>query len=149
MTSPSALPPLPRAALLEAFSTTVELVEGGARLSMRRTDVTVGGVRNSINGGVLAVLVELAGHCALQSTLAPGEVIEGTVDLSVSFLRASLGDPTVADARLLRKGSRLCACSVEVRNAETGDLNVVGRVTLALAPRPLTRDALERPANEA
>ena len=131
----SAVTPLPLEALLEAFSTTVEPLEGGARLSMRRTDVTVGGVRNSINGGVLATLVELAAHCALQASLAPGEVIEGTVDLSVSFLRASLGDPTVAEARRLRMGSRLCACTVEVRNGETGDLNVVGRVTLALAPR--------------
>ena len=134
MTSP--LPALPLAALLEAFSTTVEPFEGGARLSMRRTEVTVGGVRNSINGGVLAALIELAGHCALAAALEPGEVIEGTVDVSASFLRASLGDPTVAEARLLRKGSRLCACTVEVRNSETGDLNVVGRVTLALAPRP-------------
>ena len=31
------------------------------------------------------------------SQLGPGEVIEGTVDVSVSYLRASLGDPTVAD----------------------------------------------------
>lgn len=134
--TPTPLPPLPLEALLEAFSTTVEPIEGGARLSMRRTDVTVGGVRNSINGGVLATLIELAGHCALNAALAPGEVIEGTVDLSVSFLRASLGDPTVAEARLLRKGSRLCVCTVEIHNGETGDLNVIGHVTLALAPRP-------------
>lgn len=132
---PSALPPLPLQAILEAFSTTVEASEGVARLAMRRTDVTVGGVRNSINGGVLAALVELAAHCALASQLAPGEVIEGTVDLSVSYLRASLGNPTVAEARVLRKGSRLCVCSVEVRNSESGDLNVIGKVSLALAPR--------------
>ena len=131
----SKLPPLPLDALLEAFSTTVEAAEGVARLSMRRTDVTVGGVRNSINGGVLAALVELAAHCALASQLEEGQVIEGTVDVSVSFLRASLGDPTVAEARVLRKGSRLCVCSVEVRNGETGDLNVIGKVSLGLAPR--------------
>lgn len=135
MTSTSGLTPLPLEALLEAFSTSVEASEGVARLAMRRTDVTVGGVRNSINGGVLAALVELAAHCALGSQLGPGEVIEGTVDVSVSYLRASLGDPTVAEARVLRKGSRLCVCSVEVRNSENGDLNVIGKVSLGLAPR--------------
>lgn len=136
MTTPASnLPPLPLDALLEAFSTTVEAADGVARLSMRRTDVTVGGVRNSINGGVLAALVELAAHCALASQLEPGQVSEGTVDASVSFLRASLGDPTVAEARVLRRGSRLCVCSVEVRNGETGDLNVIGKVSLGLAPR--------------
>jgi uncharacterized protein (TIGR00369 family) len=132
--------PLPLDALLEAFSTSVEAADGVARLSMRRTDVTVGGVRNSINGGVLAALVELAGHCALGSVLNEGEVIEGTVDVSVSYLRASLGDPTVAEARVLRKGSRLCVCSVEVRNSENGDLNVVGKVSLGLAPRVEARE---------
>jgi uncharacterized protein (TIGR00369 family) len=131
----STVTPLPLEALLEAFSTTVDAADGVARLSMRRTDVTVGGVRNSINGGVLAALVELAAHSALGSQLGPGEVIEGTVDLSVTYLRASLGDPTVAEARVLRKGSRLCVCSVEVRNGENGDLNVIGKVSLGLAPR--------------
>jgi uncharacterized protein (TIGR00369 family) len=127
--------PLPLDALLEAFSTTVDAGEGTAILSMRRTDVTVGGVRNSINGGVLAALIELAAHSALESLLEPGEVIESTVDLSVSYLRASVGDPTVAQARVLRKGSRLCVCDVEVRNGETGDVTVIGKVSLALAPR--------------
>ncbi len=137
MTSPAGpVSPLPLDGLLEAFSTSVEAADGVARLAMRRTDVTVGGVRNSINGGVLAALVELAGHCALGTLLEPGEVIEGTVDLSVSYLRASLGDPTVAEARVLRKGSRLCVCSVEVRNSENGDLNVIGKVSLGLVPRP-------------
>lgn len=122
---------LPLEALLEAFSTSVEASEGVARLAMSRTDVTVGGYRNSINGGVLAALVELASHAALGSLLEDGEVIERTVEVSVTYLRPSLGEPTVAEARVLRRG-RLSACSVEVRNDETGEVTVFGKATLAV-----------------
>lgn len=124
--------PLPLEALLEAFSTSVEASEGVARLAMRRTDVTVGGYRNSINGGVLAALIELASHAALASLLEAGEVIERTVEVSVTYLHPSLGEPTIAEARVLRQG-RLSACAVEVRNDETGEVTVVGKATLSVA----------------
>ena len=126
---------LPLRALLEAFATTVEPVEGGVRLVMERTDVTVGGVRNGINGGVLATLVELAGHLALRAVLEDGVHIERTQEVGLSFLSAARAQ-TVADARVLRLGGRLGVASVEVRDGETGTLNVAGRVTCVLARPP-------------
>lgn len=133
MTASHATSPLPLDALLEALSTTVTIEDGSARLEMRRTDVTVGGYRNSINGGVLAALVELAAHAAVASLLEPGEVIERTVEVSVTFLRPSLGEPTIAEARVLRRRGRLRPCTVEIRNSETGEVTVVGKATLAVA----------------
>ena len=135
MTTVASLTPLPLEALLEAFSTTVEAGDGVARLSMRRTDTTVGGYRGSINGGVLAALVELAAHAALATVLTSNEVVEQTVDVSATFLRPSLGDPTIAEARVLRKGGRYAVCTVEVSSSETGDLCVLGKVTLGLVRR--------------
>lgn len=135
MTSAAPLAPLPLAAILEAFSTTLEAGDGVARLAMRRTDTTVGGFRGSINGGVLASLVELAAHAPLATVLTPNEVIENTVDVSVTYLRPSLGDPTIAEGRVLRKGGRYAVCSVEVTHSQTGELTVIGKVTLGLVRR--------------
>ena len=45
-----------------------------------------------------------------------------------------LASITVAEARLLRKGNRLCVSEVEIRDGESGRLNAKARVTCALAP---------------
>lgn len=124
---------LPLDALLEAFATTVEPIEGGVRLAMQRTDVTVGGVRDSLNGGVLAAFVELAGHLAFRAVLDAGVRIERTQELGLSFLSSARSPDTIAEARVLRAGGRLAVAAVEVRDGETGDLNVAGRVTCVLA----------------
>ena len=113
-----------------------ELGEGYAKLSMPRTDVTVGGVRNSINGGVIAAYAELAGRLALSTMLEEGESIDGTVDLSVSFISAARGDRTLAEARLRRKGGRLCVSDVDIRDGESGAINAKARVTTAIVRPP-------------
>ena len=128
---------LPLDALLEAFATRVETLEAGrVRLTMRRTDITVGGVRNSINGGVVAALAELAAHCALQSLLGEGEVIEGTQETNISYITSAVGAETVAEATVLRKGGRLCVVDVDVRDGGTGELNAKSRTTLVLTRTP-------------
>lgn len=121
---------------LQALDIAVEgLDEGHATLSLKRTEVTVGGVRASINGGVIAAYAELAARLALETALEPGDEIEGTVDLSVSYLNSARASVTLAEARLLRRGSRLCVCEVEIRDAESGRVNAMARVTNALATR--------------
>ena len=112
------------------------LDRGYAKLSMRRTNVTVGGIRNSINGGVVASYAELVARVALSTALEEGESIEGTVDLGVSYLSSARGDPTLAEARLLRKGGRLCVCDVEIRDGANGAINAKARVTNSIARRP-------------
>ena len=100
---------------------------------MRRTEITVGGVRNSINGGVVAAFAELAAHCALQTLLGEGEVIEGTQETNISYITSATGAETVAEATVLRKGGRLCVVDVDVRDGGTGELNAKSRTTLVLA----------------
>ncbi len=112
------------------------LDEGYAKLSMRRTKVTVGGIRNSINGGVVASYAELVARVALSTALEEGESIEGTVDLGVSYLSSARGDPTLAEGRLLRKGGRLCVCDVEISDGTNGTINAKARVTNAITRPP-------------
>ncbi len=120
--------PLPR-----AFGLTLEALEDGyARLAMPRNDVTVGGIRNSIHGGVLATYAELAAHVALRTVIDEGGRVERTQDLSVSYLFSAVGESTVAEARVLRRG-RLSVVEVTLTDRESGVLNCRARVSCVLA----------------
>lgn len=120
-----------------ALGIRVEALEPGvATLLLERSGVSVSGIRDSLNGGVVAACAELAGRLALYTELGDGESLGGTVDLSVSFISAARGDPTRVVGRLLRKGGRLCVSDVEVRDGQSGALNAKARVTTAIARPP-------------
>ncbi len=123
--------PLPR-----AFGLSLEALEDGyARLTMPRNEVTVGGIRDGINGGVLATYAELAAHVALRTILDAGGRVERTQDISVSYLSAARGQPTVAEARVLRRG-RLSVVEVTLTDGESGTLNCRARVSCVIARGP-------------
>jgi uncharacterized protein (TIGR00369 family) len=125
---------------LVALSIEVDRLEDGyVRLTMPRNDITVGGVRNSINGGVVASYGELAAKIALSTMLGPGESIETVVDVGLSFLTSARGDPTIAEGRVLRKGGRLCVCDVEISDGEHGGVNAKARVSYAIKRPPRKR----------
>lgn len=125
---------------LTALSIEVERLEDGyARLKMARNHLTVGGIRNSINGGLVAAYGELAAKIALSTMLGPGESIEGVVDVGLSFLSAARGDPTIAEGRVLRKGGRLCVCDVDISDGEHGGLNAKARVSYVIRRPPRGR----------
>ncbi len=118
--------------LAELSITIASLDEGEARLTMPRNDVTVGGIRDSINGGVVASYAELAAEIALSTTLGPGEAIEGAIDVGLSYLTSALGETTLAVGRVLRKGGRICVCDVEVLDGVSGAINAKARVSYAI-----------------
>ncbi|HJM76252.1 MAG TPA: PaaI family thioesterase [Dehalococcoidia bacterium] len=125
---------------LVALSIEIDRLEDGyVRLTMPRNHITVGGVRNSINGGVVASYGELAAKIALSTMLGPGESIETVVDVGLSFLTSARGDPTVAEGRVLRKGGRLCVCDVDVSDGEHGGMNAKARVSYAIKRSPRER----------
>ena len=125
---------------LAALSIEVERLEDGfARLTMPRNHITVGGIRNSINGGVVASFGELAAKVALSTMIGPGESIEGVVDIGLSYLTSARGNPTIAEGRVLRKGGRLCVCDVDITDGEHGGMNAKARVSYAIKRPPRER----------
>jgi uncharacterized protein (TIGR00369 family) len=93
--------------------------EGRCVLRLPVTGDLVGDPRRpAIHGGAISSLMDTAGGVAAWSALGEGETVS-TVDLSVDFLEpAGLEGDLRADARLLRKGNRVCHVRIAVTQGE-------------------------------
>jgi uncharacterized protein (TIGR00369 family) len=92
----------------------------GAVLRLPFTDrvVTVGDI---VHGGAIGALIDTAAMAASWSTDEIPESLRGTtVGLSVDFVSAARGQDLTAAARVLRRGSSLCFCEVEVTGQDGG-----------------------------
>src|SRR4051812_8384860 len=86
------------------------------RLPFAESVATIGDV---VHGGAVSTLVDTAAMAASWCTDEVPESLRGTtVGLSVDFLAATRGVDLVAEARVLRRGSSLCFCDVEVRDGD-------------------------------
>lgn len=103
--------------------------EGYARLAARREAIPLRGARDGLNGGIVASLGEAAMRVCLASMLGDGEQAGATRELTVAFLSSARGDISHVEARMMRKGGTLAVGDVELRNAETGELNAKIRVS--------------------
>jgi len=79
-----------------------------------RTDFNNGG--GAIHGGILAALADTAVACAL-STNFNGKMGFATSNLNIHFLRRAKSAVT-AQARIIKKGDRVCVGQVEMHDAE-------------------------------
>lgn len=78
--------------------------------------VTVGDL---VHGGAISALVDTAAMAASWSTDSPPANLRGTtVGLSIDFLAGGRASDLAATARVLRRGSSLCFCDVEVRDGD-------------------------------
>src|SRR6202035_2834789 len=69
----------------------------------------------SFHGGVIATLIDLAGHAAVAvkiGRMAP------TIDLRIDYLRPSTGESIVARARLLKVGRMLARVDIDVTDTQ-------------------------------
>jgi uncharacterized protein (TIGR00369 family) len=91
------------------------VTRGRAVLTVPVREELVGDPRRpALHGGVLSALIDAAGGLAAWSALADAESVS-TVDLLVDYLEpAGLGAPLRADAKLVRKGNRVCHVRVSV-----------------------------------
>ena len=90
---------------------------------------TIGDV---VHGGALSALVDTAAMAASWSAHETSGPLRGTtVGLSVDFVAAARGRQVAADARVIRRGSSLCFCDVDVTDGE-GALVAKGIVTYKL-----------------
>ena len=108
---------IPHSPLPAALGITLESIEPDqARLALPYADrlATVGDV---IHGGAIATLADTAAMAAAWATEdVPDGVAGATVSLALSYLAAARGD-LIAEARVTRRGRRLCFVDVEVRDA--------------------------------
>ena len=77
------------------------------------------------HGGVIAALIDLAGHAAVAVTV--GRMVP-TIDLRIDFLRAPTGGDLTARGKLLRAGRSIARADVEILD-DTDNVVAVGRGT--------------------
>jgi 1,4-dihydroxy-2-naphthoyl-CoA hydrolase len=104
-------------------------------LRLHRTEQTPQGIGGSVNGGVLATMVDMAAVAAVFTDVPENVVPAGTADLQITYLRQASGDFVDAVAWVVKRGRQLCTIQVEILNPE-GRCCCIGRVLYAL--RPLT-----------
>ncbi len=96
----------------------------------------------ALHGGVVASIINIAGALVAVTTSQPNDHSElGTLDLSVNYLAAAIGEDIVAEADVLRRGKEIVYSDVGVRN-DAGKWIAKGLVTfraLAAAPRHTDR----------
>lgn len=124
--------------LHKALGLTIEEARPGfARILLRTSTLTLGGVGGSVHGGLLAAMVDIAVLEALFPMFDAEDEPSGTADLNITYLRPALGKEIAAEATVLRKGRQLAVAEVEIL-AEDRRLCAKGRCIYALRRRPGT-----------
>ena len=80
-------------------------------------------------GGILAIYSRIA-NIAMESDKDLAEFTKrvGTIDLRTDYLRPGRGEEFIASAKLIRSGSRVCVCRMELHN-QKGDQIAFGTGT--------------------
>jgi uncharacterized protein (TIGR00369 family) len=108
------------------------LEEDRAELVLRFADrlTTYGDV---LHGGAIGTLIDVAATAAAWSNAEVSDSPRGaTVSLTVDFLRAARGVDLQAVAEVVRRGSEICFCEVDVREVD-GQLVAKALVTYKLS----------------
>lgn len=111
--------------------TLAEWGDDRARLRLTLTEQTPTGIGGSVNGGVIATIIDMAAIPAVFSGLREGSLPAGTADLQVTYLRQAHGEWIDAEAQVIKRGRQLCVVEVNVKN-DRGELCARGRVLYAL-----------------
>ena len=98
----------------------------------------------ALHGGVSASLIDIAGALAAWTGLDDRPGLEtSTLDLSVNYLAAAIGEDVVATAEVLRRGKEIVYSEVDVRT-DAGKRIAVGLVTFRAFDRAANPAAAER-----
>jgi acyl-coenzyme A thioesterase 13 len=105
----------------------------------------------ALHGGVAASTINIAGTLAAWTGIEERPGLEtGTLDLSVDYLAAAIGEDIVATAQVLRRGKEIVYSDVDIRN-DAGKGIAKGLVTyrafdMAAAPAARERQSGSTPA---
>jgi uncharacterized protein (TIGR00369 family) len=102
-----------------------------ARLRLTLSEQTPTGIGGSVNGGVIATMVDMAAIPAVFAGMREGSQPAGTADLQVTYLRQAHGAWIDAEASVIKRGRQLCTVEVSVTD-DAGNLCARGRVLYAL-----------------
>lgn len=108
-----------------------EVREGYARITMPCGPNVNGGIGGSVHGGILASLVDIATIEAVFPVISEAEVPGGTIDLSITYLRPTMGSRVVASATIIRRGRRIIVTEVDIKD-DRDRLCARGRVLYAV-----------------
>lgn len=98
----------------------------------------------ALHGGVSASLIDIAGALAAWTGIDDRPGLEtSTLDLSVNYLAAAIGEEVVASAEVLRRGKELSYSQVDVRTG-AGKRIAVGLVTFRAFDRAANPAAADR-----
>lgn len=93
-----------------------ELSEERARLALPYADQN-SNPGKALHGGVAASLSAIGAQAVTRAALGPDAGPFHSAALQVNYLSAAIGEPVVAEARLLRRGKALCFVEVDVATA--------------------------------
>jgi uncharacterized protein (TIGR00369 family) len=97
----------------------------------------------ALHGGVAASTINIGGALAAWTGVRASPALEtGTLDLSVNYLAAAIGEDIVADATVLRRGKEIVYSNVDVRN-DAGKPIAKGLVTYRAFDGAVQPDARE------
>lgn len=98
----------------------------------------------ALHGGVIASTIDGAGVLAALTKIEERPGMEtGTLDLSVNYLAAAIGEDIVASAEVLRRGKEIVYSEIDVRT-DAGKRIAVGLVTYRAFDRGANPAAAER-----
>ena len=92
----------------------VEQYPGYGRIQLLINENTPEGIGGSVNGGVLATMVDMAMLVAVFSSLSQNEEPAGTAELNISYLRQAHGNRIFAVANEIKRGKQLVVCDVDI-----------------------------------
>ena len=102
-------------------------------LRLHWNEETPTGIGGSVNGGVLATMVDMAAVAAVFTHIPDGVLPAGTADLQITYMRQASGNYLEAVAEVVKRGRQLCTIQVTILNPE-GVQCCAGRVLYALRP---------------
>ncbi len=98
-----------------------------------------------VHGGAIPPLIDIAGAIAVAHTFPDAiNAIEGTIEMSVNYLKPAKEGRVLATARLIHRGRRIGVAEVDVENG--GRLCVKAIVSYQLRPDAHARDGNASPA---
>lgn len=112
----------------------VEQQDGYSRILMRPNEHSPRGAGGGVHGGILSSLIDVGALASIATVVGPSDIMAGTAELNISYLRPAVGDLVVTESRVLRKGRTLILVDIDISDGH-GRLFCKGRVHYAIKQR--------------